>query len=224
MKKSLCFISFLFLLFSGYVFAQDTIKIDPEIWARNRKDAFKLTTNDSLFVANNSDVPFGYRIYNRTQDLGAFGFMFFGSMAGEVIGPITTDDYAMLFKVVRYDSTYRVRLSHIFLQPPGKTKKDTAATVKKAEKYLSELKAGKNFEELVKQASQDSASVVEGGDLGWFFFGTAEKPINEFIKSAKKNDMAVIRTMAGVHIFRLTEERQKDRFRVVLIPLMKKLR
>ena len=220
MKKSLAFCCFICVC--CFVQAQDSLKIDPEIWARSRKEAFRTTLNDSNFVKNNSDAPFRYQIYSRSQDLGAFGFMFFASRKGDIIGPITTDEYVMLFKVIRYDSSYRVRLSHILLEPSGKSKKDTATALKKAEKYLTELKAGKKFEELVTQVSQDTATAKTGGDLGWFFWGTQEKAINEFIKTAKKNDMTVIQSRDGIHIFRVTEDKERDRFRVVLIPLVKK--
>ncbi|MBC8111819.1 MAG: peptidyl-prolyl cis-trans isomerase, partial [Verrucomicrobia bacterium] len=197
--------------------------VDADVWARSRKEIFRNTADDSAFVKNNSDLPFSYKIYNRLQDFAGLEFMYFNSKTGDVIGPVYTEAYAMLLKVYRYDSTYRSHVSQIFFKVKGKTKKDTLAVIKKAEKYLAEIKAGKDFLQLVKQVSEDTITANNQGDLGWIWWGTSLPDINKFIKTAKVGDMTVIQSPEGVHLLRLSEEKMKDRFRVVMIPLVKKL-
>jgi peptidyl-prolyl cis-trans isomerase D len=200
-------------------------QVDAEIWARNRKDAFRFTADDSLFVVNNSDAPFGYNIYDKTQDLGGLEFLIFSSVPRQVLGPVYSNGMAILFKVVRYDSSYRSRLSHVFLPVKGKSNKDTLAAIKQAEKYLAEALSGKDFGQIVKSYSKDSLSAASGGDLGWFWHGKAPLPgMNDFLKNATKaGDMRVFTSSDGVHLVRITELKVRDRFRAILIPLVKKL-
>ena len=222
------FVLLFFICFSLKAYSQiDSLqkkKDQGEIWANSRKKAFKFTANDSLFIKNNSDAPFGYNIYNRAQDLGGLEFVFFNSNIGEVVGPVFLGNSAYLFKVVRYDSIYMAHLQHLLLLPTGKSKKDTLATIKMAEKYLSEIKAGKNFAKLISQVSKDTATANKEGDIGWFWVGaTGVKELDEFLRPAKENDMKVIRSGDGVHIMRVVGPKIKNRFRVVMLPLVKKL-
>jgi len=224
------FVLFLCMLFAINIlsYAQtDTIqkaKENAEIWANSRKKPFKNTSNDSLFIVNNSDAPFNYTIYNRAQDLGGLEFMFFNSSVGEVIGPVFLGNRAVLYKVVRYDSIYMGRVQHLFLVPKGKSKKDTLASVKQAEKLLAEIKAGKDFKELIHQFSRDTTNAKNDGDLGWFWVGaTGIKELDTFLRSAKEKDTQIVKAQDGVHIMRLSEPKMKNRFRVVMLPLVKKL-
>jgi peptidyl-prolyl cis-trans isomerase D len=199
------------------------VTLDAEIWAKSRKTAFRNTADDSLFVANNSEAPFQYNIYNRSQNLGGLEFLFFSSRKGEVLGPVMLNGYAMLFKVVRYDSSLKARVSHIFVQPAGKKSKDTLNAQKKAEKILTEIKGGKNFAELAKQVSQDTVSGKRGGEIGWLWVTTLEPAMATFLRNAKPGETAVVRSAEGIHVMRLEEEKVRDRFRVVMLPLVKKL-
>ncbi len=224
------FVLFLYMFFAINIFSyaqSDTIqkaKENAEIWAKSRKTPFKNTSNDSLFVINNSDAPFNYSIYNRAQDLGGLEFMFFNSTVGDVIGPVFLGNKALLFKVIRYDSIYMGRVQHLLLIPKGKSKKDTLVSVKQAEKLLTEIKAGKDFKQLISQFSQDTVNAKKDGDLGWFWVGgTGIKDLDIFLRNAKENDIQVVKAQDGVHIMKLSEPKIKNRFRVVMLPLVKKL-
>jgi parvulin-like peptidyl-prolyl isomerase len=148
--------------------------------------------------------------------------MFFSSKPGEVIGPLFLDEYAMLFKVIEYDTLYRVRASHLYLKPDGKSRKDTLNAIKKANKYLKEIQEGANFEEMAKKYSQDETA-AQGGDLGWLWQGMTIKEFDQVLANGKKGDIVVIKSALGAHIVKITEDKVYDRGRVKVVPLMRKI-
>lgn len=94
-------------------------------------------------------------------------------------------------------NTEEVHARHILL----KTEADAKAVAKK-------LKKGGDFAAIAKEKSEDKASGVSGGDLGWF---TAERMTPEFSKAAfalKKGEVSEpVKTDFGWHIIKLEERR-----------------
>ncbi len=94
-------------------------------------------------------------------------------------------------------SSPEIRASHILLK-----------TEEEAKKVLSQLKEGKDFAELAKKYSTDSATSAEGGDLG--FFGKGQM-IPEFEKAAfalKPGEISdIVKSEFGYHIIKVTGER-----------------
>lgn len=84
----------------------------------------------------------------------------------------------------------------------------TGAAKKKADDLLAQVKAGADFAKLAKENSQDQASAVNGGDLGYFGKG---KMVPEFEKAAfelKVGEVSsVIRTVYGFHIIKVTDKK-----------------
>lgn len=103
----------------------------------------------------------------------------------------------------RFAIPAQTRSRHILIQ--GATPESRA----KAEKLLTELKAGANFEELAKANSTDPGSAAKGGDLGFFPKGRMVKPFEEAVDALQKpGDLSgVVESSFGYHIIRL-EERQ----------------
>lgn len=230
MKKSLFIIFSLLAFFSvSAVFAQaetdstQEAQTQARIWAEVRKPYFKTTASDSLFVVNNSDFPFRYDAYTRSEIAGFMEQMFFNSNPGDVVGPLYLEGYAILYKIAAFDSTYRLKASHIFLKPDGTTKKDTANTVKKANKILKEIAKGMDFAEAAKKYGQDETAKA-GGDIGWFGEGAMVKEFETAVMNGKKGDLFVVQTPFGAHVVKITEDKAKEeRGKVVVIPLMKKI-
>ncbi len=227
MKRSWLFTCLLCVLATGLpAFAQTDstaqAREDARVWAEVRKPFFRSTRDDSLFVVNNSDSPFRYDYYSRADQLGVLEGMFFNSQPGEVIGPLFLEEYAMLFKIVQYDSLYRLRVSHLYVKPEGKSRKDTLNAVKKANQYLKEIQQGANFEAMVRKYSKDE-NAQQGGDLGWLWQGMMIKEFDQALATAKKDDVLLIKTPLGAHIVKVTEAKVLDRSRVKVVPLMRKI-
>lgn len=193
------------------------------IWAEVRKPYFKATANDSLFVVNNSEFPFRYDAYTRSEIAGFMEQLFFNGSVGDVVGPLYLEGYAILYKITGFDSTYRLKASHIFLKPDGTTRKDTANTLKKANKILKEIKKGTAFAEAAKKYGQDETAKT-GGDIGWFGEGMMVREFETAVMNGKKGDLLVTQTPFGAHVISITDDKQKEaRGKIIVIPLMKKI-
>lgn len=103
----------------------------------------------------------------------------------------------------RFAIPAQTRARHILIKGTG------AEAHAQAEKLLTELKAGADFEELAKAHSADPGSAAKGGDLGFFPKGRMVKPFEDALDTLQKpGDLSgVVKSDFGYHIIRL-EERQ----------------
>ncbi len=170
--KTLSLILFSLSLVTPLLAQVDSLQVDSlqarsdvQTWAEVRKAYFRTTKNDSLFVSLNSEAPYEISTYYRGDLSGPMEAMFFNANIGDVIGPLFVDEYAMIFKVAGYDSTFSVRASHIYVKPDGNNRKDTLQAVKKANQYLERIKKGEDFAGLATKYGNDE-SAKQGGDLG----------------------------------------------------------
>lgn len=101
----------------------------------------------------------------------------------------------------------RRNVSHLFLAAPPETPPDMAETKRRAIEALSaRLAAGEDFSTLVAQNSEDDATKLRGGELGYF---SAKRMPPDFVEAATKlkpgEISKPIRTRLGFHILRLTD-------------------
>ncbi|MFB9761080.1 peptidylprolyl isomerase PrsA [Ectobacillus funiculus] len=88
-----------------------------------------------------------------------------------------------------------IRASHILVKD-----EDTAKKVE------AELAAGKSFEDLAKQYSEDTASKDNGGDLDYFGPGKMEAAFEEAAYKLKKGEISQpVKTSYGYHIIKVTD-------------------
>lgn len=222
--KSLSIVVFLIGLVSPLFAQTDSLQARSEVqtWADVRKAYFRTTKNDSLFVSLNSEAPYEVSTYYRGELNGPMEAMFFNANIGDVLGPLFIDNYAMIFKVAGFDSTYRVRASHIYIKPDGNKQKDTLQAVKKANQYLERIKKGEDFAQLATKYGND-ATAKQNGDLGWLWEGTMVKEFEEAMAKAVKGDVFVVKSPTGAHVVKVTEDKVIERGRVRLIPVVKKM-
>jgi len=98
-------------------------------------------------------------------------------------------------------------LAHIFIKPkPSADVKSKAR--EKAERIRDSLLQGGDFQTFAKQYSDDAASGIEGGDLGFVRRGQFVKEFEEAAFALKDREFApVIETQFGFHIIQLLERR-----------------
>jgi len=101
----------------------------------------------------------------------------------------------------------RIHASHIFLAAPPETAPETVEAKRKTIETLSvRLNAGEDFAALAAESSEDEATKLNGGDLGWF--STARMP-PDFVAAAAKlrsgDTTQPVQTRLGFHIIRLIE-------------------
>ncbi len=132
----------------------------------------------------------------------------YNTKEGEISMPVRSDFGYHLIKVVSItDALGSIQAAHIFLQLPfDAPAEDVAAMKQKADNIYKELMAkdGKNWNEMVKQYTDDKGTVARNGALSNF---TVSRIVPEFIEACKSleiNEISKpIRTNYGFHIIKL---------------------
>ena len=103
-----------------------------------------------------------------------------------------------------YRNDERVLVSHILLQAPQSEAAQVEQAKMKTAELLAKLKKGADFAALAKENSQDPASAVKGGDLGWI---VRNQTVPEFEKAAFGLTPGTIsdpvQTAYGLHILKV---------------------
>ena len=135
----------------------------------------------------------------------------YNTKEGEISMPIRTDFGYHLIKIINVtDAMGSIQAAHIFLQLPfDASEEDEKTTKQKADNIYKELIAqnGKNWNEMVKQYSDDKGTASRGGTLSNF---TVSRIVPEFIETCKSLEINQIskpvRTLYGYHIIKLIEK------------------
>jgi len=105
-----------------------------------------------------------------------------------------------------YRQQERVSVRHILLRATDKEPEKLAQARKKAEELLKQLKAGAKFEDLAKASSEDTASAVKDGDLGWIVRGQTVPNFEKAAFSLKAGALSEpVQTEFGIHLLQVTE-------------------
>ncbi len=134
----------------------------------------------------------------------------YNTKEGEISMPVRSDFGYHIIKVNSItDALGSIQAAHIFLQLPADAPEDDVdAMQKKADNIYKELMAqdGKNWNEMVKQYTDDKGTISRNGALSNF---TVSRIVPEFIeacKSLEKGQIAKpVRTMYGYHIIKLID-------------------
>lgn len=107
----------------------------------------------------------------------------------------------------QFEILEKIKASHILIKVDEGTDETIRAEKKAfAEKLLEEVKAGKDFAELARVNSDDAASAVKGGNLGYFTRGSMVKPFEQAAFNMKPGDISeVVETTFGYHIIKVEE-------------------
>jgi hypothetical protein len=132
-----------------------------------------------------------------------------GALRDSVVRPdtaISEEDVQRRFALEAPGS--RVRARHILLAPPVNSTPAQRDSVRRAaESILDRLRAGEAFEPLAMQYSADSASAVQGGDLGFFEQGQMVVAFDSAAFSLDPGQLSnLVVTPYGFHILRVDEK------------------
>ncbi len=115
---------------------------------------------------------------------------------------------AEVMERVKYD----VKLSHIFVATPPKASSATRATATdKINRLYQQLESGVDFAELAKRESEDKATAIKGGELGYH---TAMLPNgfyeleNAMYSTAVGNYTKPFQSKMGMHIVKVLDKRE----------------
>ncbi len=114
----------------------------------------------------------------------------------------------------------RARVKIVVL-PKVPTAADSAAAIERASRIRQEIVAGADFGEVAARESSDPGSAASGGDLGTFSRGQMVAPFDEFVFSARPQELSEpILTTFGYHIIQVLDRRgDSAQARHVLVPV-----
>ncbi|CAN5461560.1 SurA N-terminal domain-containing protein [soil metagenome] len=171
---------------------------------------FRTATNDSAFVALNSDSPFDATYHKKGSLPLNIDSIMFSAPAGTVFGPY---EEGGAYKVAKLSDSKMlpdsVKASHILLRVDNPA--NQAKVMLTADSIKTALKGGANFEALSNQYSTDEGSKSKGGDLGWFQPGMMVKEFNDACFSAAKGDLLIVQTQFGIHIINVVDIGKESR-------------
>jgi peptidyl-prolyl cis-trans isomerase D len=98
-----------------------------------------------------------------------------------------------------------VKVRHILLKTQGKDPSEDAKIKAQAEDILKQVKAGANFNDLVKKYSEDTASVPTGGVYSVQRNGQMVPEFENAAFSLKPGESAVVKTTYGYHIMQVMQ-------------------
>jgi peptidyl-prolyl cis-trans isomerase SurA len=133
---------------------------------------------------------------------------------GQISEPIRSANGFHLIKLsdVRGDSTRLVKQTqarHILVAPSEIRTEDQARRL--AESIYQRIQDGEDFNILARQYSDDTMSVVAGGDLGWVSDGGMPPQFEERIRDMEIGVVSEpFRTSFGWHVAEVTGRREQD--------------
>lgn len=102
----------------------------------------------------------------------------------------------------------RVKVEHILFKTTGKTPAEVKTVEKTAQDVLAQIKAGKSFEDLARQYSEDS-SASQGGLIGWITHGQTVKEFEDTAFSLEPGQVSgLVKTTYGIHIIKVLDKQK----------------
>jgi len=134
--------------------------------------------------------------------------------AGQVIGPIRSPSGFHLVKLVDKRGGFeglvnQTRARHILISPNEIRTEDQAKAL--IDSFYQRIQDGEDFADIARQQSDDAASVVAGGDMGWANEGGMPPEFEAKIKDLIVGQVSEpFRTSFGWHIAEVLDRRQTD--------------
>ena len=117
------------------------------------------------------------------------------------------DSYLSLHGGGKVKNVTQYRTRHILLRPGERLSNKEART--RLEEYRKRIAAGESFTDLARANSDDTASAVKGGDLGWVSPGQATPQFERVMRSQPKNTVSrPFQSEFGWHILEVVETRK----------------
>ncbi|MET3537818.1 SurA N-terminal domain-containing protein [Chryseobacterium limigenitum] len=181
--------------------------------ASGGKENFQNTTNDSMFVTANSDMPFNNQYLKPTQLPQAVQGQIATAAVGQIFGPYKEQNFYVVSKLVGKKTSDSTLSRHILIAFKGSPAGEGVTRSKEQAKKLADsigaiVKANPaKFTEFLK-LSNDPNSAAQGGSLGWT---TPETPfVPEFLTYLANNPKGatgVVETQFGYHIINIEDKK-----------------
>ncbi|WP_292010677.1 SurA N-terminal domain-containing protein [Chryseobacterium sp.] len=174
---------------------------------------FQNTTNDSMFVMANSDMPFTDKYLKPNQLPQTIQGQISTAAIGQIFGPYKEQNFYVISKLLGKKTSDSTLSRHILIAYKGSPAGQGVTRSKEDAKKLADsigaiVKANPaKFTEFLK-FSNDPSSAAQGGSLGWT---TPETPfVPEFLHYLANNPKGatgVVETQFGYHIINIEDKK-----------------
>jgi peptidyl-prolyl cis-trans isomerase D len=178
---------------------------------------FASSTNDSVFIMQNSDV----KAYSSTklatavpegnekaQNLQSFpksmDTIFKTAKVGQIVGPYDNKGNIVISKVIGFTPT-RLKARHILLATNQSKDKKVIDAKQKTADSLVKLINKDNFGEFVTKFSDDKGSVPQGGLIDNFIEADMVPEFGAFVATKPIGTVGTVKTTYGIHIIEVLE-------------------
>lgn len=169
--------------------------------------------NDSTFALLNSDGFNPYVRFNVDQLPTELN----NKEIGYVSDIVYEDGGVLVYKLsdITDDEKFKARAKHILLRFNDQNKSEVRS---EANRILSLLRNGSDFDETARTYSEDGSASV-GGDLGWFTEEVMTKPFEDAVFSRSRKGLIprIIESDFGFHIINVTQPKTKKTYVVTTI-------
>lgn len=177
------------------------------------KENFQNTTNDSMFVALNSDLPFNPQYFSADQLPIAIKDKVASSSVGTTFGPYKEQNFYIVSKLLDKKPSDSTLSRHILVSYKGNQAGGSETRTKEEAKKLADsintaVKANPaKFAEFLKY-SADPGSAAQGGSVGWTTPATPFVPeYLNFLANNGKGSTAVVETQYGFHVINIEDKK-----------------
>ena len=185
-------------------------------WVFDTYEKFQTTEDDSGFVNINSDFPMDYSYYSIQDFPEGYELSFDSAEVGTFAEPKLTGNtwrYQKLRDIKMAPDSIMAR--HILINAADRSL-ERANEI--ADSIVTLLEGGASFAELAQENSDDVASGVNGGDLGWFTEGTMVQPFNDAAFEEDTSGFKVVESQFGIHIIDITDRTElKKKYQVAMV-------
>ncbi|MCW4451453.1 peptidylprolyl isomerase [Kaistella sp. BT6-1-3] len=177
------------------------------------KENFQNTTNDSMFVSLNSDLPYNPTYFSAEQLPAAIKDKVAGAAVGTTFGPYKEQNFYVVSKLLDKKPSDSTLSRHILVSYKGNQAGANETRTKEEAKKLADsigavLKATPaKFAEFLKYSS-DPGSAGQGGSVGWTTPATPFVPeYLSFLANNGKGATGVVETQFGYHIINIEDKK-----------------
>ena len=123
------------------------------------------------------------------------------------IGDKEIEEYYQANREAKFHKPKEVKVRYILVRNAADAKQKSDAQTR-ANRIVTDARAGKDFAQLARQESADSTA-AKGGDVGWLTQEQLPAPLDKAVFSLRKGEISeVIETPAGLHIFKVEDIRE----------------
>ncbi len=201
-------------------------------WAAKKKEEFAASTDNALFVNQNSDAHFDSTFHSKGTLPPVLDTVLFSASEGTIVGPYEEGGSVKISKLIgKREIPDSVKVSHALIAYKGseRANPNVTRTYEEAKSRADSLfklaeKDEKKFIEIAKTASDDIVSAAKDGDLGWLNKSSGmDEQFKEGYLITPKGGVKLVESKFGFHIIRIFDASKTKKQEIKIATLERKV-